>query len=568
MSGAVPGGVTAKAKLRNRARFRSSRTPALSSNLLPSSIVSNSVDRAVPGLGVRARGDGVIDRPGIECGGVGDAVDRQRSEGRSVGIARQLGGLDPIILPGRRSADDQDVAQAPRGAGLDPKVGLVVDQLVLLVANPAARTGRLIETGGEAGRTGKADRRGGACGDRLAPGRREAEDALGRARPAVLADPLPAGEVAHRNPVAELVVEGGGEAVDRDVLPVEVAVAEIVAVAGLLERPVMDLAAEERHAVDRDVAVFLVEVGESQAGRTFDPEGDRRSHAPPFICLEVAARDVVAVDHRVQANRDEVVGAMVDVDRGPVIIVGAGRRGQDIEAVAPRRLGHEIDRSADRSRSVEHGIGAVIDLDLLQVERIGAAILGAVAHAVLGEVVVRRIAAQIDAVAIAAAALAGAERDPGHGGERVAQGQQILLPDHLVADHGDRLRRVDQRLGRFGSFELLLVMGAGDDDGLAAALLVVIAGKVGAGSGFERSLRGISGGGGDEADAAQSEKQGRRRRRAATEFGTKQSTTPSRPRSSGHRPLLQVIRRTVKRLANDSQLGGLTLWPPALTSAP
>ena len=60
-------------------------------------------------------------------------------------------------------------------------------------------------------------------------GRGEAEGALRRAGHAILPDPLPAGQVADRQLVAELVAEGRGEAIDRGVLLVEVDDAEIVA---------------------------------------------------------------------------------------------------------------------------------------------------------------------------------------------------------------------------------------------------------------------------------------------------------------------------------------------------
>src|SRR3546814_6370976 len=124
----------------------------------------------------------------------------------------------------------------------------------------------------------------------------------------------------------------------------------------------------------------------------------------------------------VEAHGIQVTEALVRVDRTSEIIVGADRALQDREVLALRHLGDEVDRPADRAGPVEYRIGAVIDFNLLEVERVRAAILSAIAHAVLGDVVAGRIAAQVDRVAIAAAASAVAEGDAGDGGERVPKG--------------------------------------------------------------------------------------------------------------------------------------------------
>ena len=182
--------------------------------------------------------------------------------------------------------------------------------------------------------------------------------------------------------------------------------------------------------------------------------------------------------HRVQPHGDQIAEPMVGIDGGAVIIVGADAGGKDRQLLRLRHLGHEVDRPADRSRSVEHRIGAVIDLDLLEIERIGAAVLGAVANTVDGDVVARRIAAQVDRVAIAAAALAGAEGNPRDGGESVAKGQQILPAKRLIGDDGDGLRGVDDVAGRLGRFERLGAELARDDDLTVRALLHVRLGGI------------------------------------------------------------------------------------------
>src|SRR3546814_20342891 len=73
-------------------------------------------------------------------------------------------------------------------------------------------------------------------------------------------------------------------------------------------------------------------------------------------------------------------------------------------------------------------------------------------------------------MSIAAAAFAGAEGDAGDGGEVVAQGEDILVLQRLIADHGDGLRRVEQRLRRLGRFEHRLVEPLTRDDYVPAPL--------------------------------------------------------------------------------------------------
>src|SRR3546814_659992 len=104
-----------------------------------------------------------------------------------------------------------------------------------------------------------------------------------------------------------------------------------------------------------------------------------------------------------------VAYAQVAVDGRAIIVVGADTRLKHCEIGRLRRLLDEVDRAADRTGAVIDRVRAVIDLDLLEVERIGAAVLGAVAHTVDGDVVAGRIAAQVNAVAIAAAAFASAD---------------------------------------------------------------------------------------------------------------------------------------------------------------
>ena len=206
------------------------------------------------------------------------------------------------------------------------------------------------------------------------------------------------------------------------------------------------------------------------------------------------------------------------------------------------------------ARAVEHRIGAVVDLDLLQVERVGAAVLGAVADAVLGDVVARRIAAQVDRIAIAAAALAGAEGDSGNGGRArragsadsggAASGREMTVTVCGVSSSGA------VALGDSSSALLAL---AGDDDVASLALLDVALAR--------RRRAGIRGerGRGEEADAAQREEQAARAAAAAETCRSCNEPLRRAGRSRSLKRLLQFIRNSVKRVANGSQLTGIPL---------
>src|SRR3546814_20456892 len=88
----------------------------------------------------------------------------------------------------------------------------------------------------------------------------------------------------------------------------------------------------------------------------------------------------------VEAHGDQVTEALVRVDRTSEILVGADRALPDREVLALRHLGDEVDRPADRAGPVEYPIGAVVDFNLLAVERVRSAIFGPVAHAPPGDV--------------------------------------------------------------------------------------------------------------------------------------------------------------------------------------
>ena len=157
-------------------------------------------------------------------------------------------GAEFVILLREGCADHQRVAHAalfPRPHG---EIGLVVQQIIQLIAHQPARAAGVVSAGrvggGDAGHT----QRGLAIG--------EAVDALWRAGRGRLIDPLIPGEVADRDRIAEFVGKGGGQPVERELLAIEIDDAEIIGVVDARERPARD--GVIRHPVDRRVVVRLV----------------------------------------------------------------------------------------------------------------------------------------------------------------------------------------------------------------------------------------------------------------------------------------------------------------------
>jgi len=129
--------------------------------------------------------------------------------------------------------------------------------------------------------------------------------------------------------------------------------------------------------------------------------------------------------------------------------VGAERGVHVVEAFFPRRLlGDDVDRAAGGAAACKGRARAAQDFDLLGEEILAHADAG-VAHAVEEDIVAGIEAADKEAVAEGIAALAGAERHAGRAQDRLLQRGGVLVLQHLLAQHRDRLRRVQQRLGKF-----------------------------------------------------------------------------------------------------------------------
>src|SRR5690606_5217135 len=109
------------------------------------------------------------------------------------------------------------------------QVCLVHEQFVRLVADQSAWARGGVKSRCEGTGAGDPDGRTAARADRLEPGARKAEGALRRTRLAVLVYTLPAREVAEGDRIRERVAQGQRQPVDVGLLPVEVAVAEVVA---------------------------------------------------------------------------------------------------------------------------------------------------------------------------------------------------------------------------------------------------------------------------------------------------------------------------------------------------
>ena len=325
------------------------------------------------------------------------------------------------------------------------QVELVVERLVLAVAEAPARPTRIEGARRLRIRTGVAVREQ-AIGKAII--------ALRRVDHELLLDPLPPRQVADREDVAEAMIEDRRGLIDRLVLPVDILVAIIAAIGRTGQRAVIHPILVIRHTVERRVLILLMGIEQRQRGRPVQPELHRWRDAPALIPIMIPARHVIFMIHGVEADRCEIRHAHIAVDRR-AIIVGCADAGLDqrfIIALGPLR--HNVDIAADRARPAIDGIGAIGDFDLFDVEGVGAAILGAVADAVDADVGVGALAAQVDIIAIAAAAFAGAERDARNGRQDITQGEQVLLLDGLVADDGDRLRHVQKGPHIFGRFRL------------------------------------------------------------------------------------------------------------------
>ena len=406
---------------------------------------------------------------GITCAGA-----RHRA---AVGVEKHAAGFQFEGFGAERHTGHQRMLDAA-GREVGGEIGLVDRDAVTGVAHQTARS---------------AHRGPGACRLSIGAGLTgvrvgavfQTPVALQRGHVGQLIHALHASERAHRHLVVEVVLEHRREHVHVDLLFGDIAIAEIGLRVDARQRTVVVGVQRERNAVLRQVVVALVQVGQRDPRIRAQPDRQRGREAPALEVLVVAARHVVLVRHRVEAQRGAVLEIEVAVGRDAPITVAAEAQREGMGIAFARGLAHQIDVAADRTGTGNGGVGAVDQFDRFQIEGIAARVLGAVADTVGGDVAAGGEAAQIDAVAVTAAAFAGAEGDAGQGAEHIAQAEQVLLVHHCLGHHRDGLRRVQKRLGVFHGAGLLLAFS--DDFDLVEFLDAGtgIGGRFGVGVGAE-----------------------------------------------------------------------------------
>ncbi len=284
----------------------------------------------------------------------------------------------------------------------------------------------------------------------------DAVDQLGRAAVAGVGDDVivqrlrVAGDVAQGQGVAEAVLDLERQAVDR-IVQIVARLQAVEAVVGHIQhargvrtrrgRPAQ--LGVERDAVVRQLIAVEVVVAGGDGRRRAQTRRDRRPDAPFVEIRPVAARHVALRSHEVQPHGGGRPDLPVGVRSAAQIIVRACPDRAVDEVGQARRLGRQIDAAAARAASRIDGIGALDDLDLLQVEDL-ALLAAGVAHAVDEDVVARGLAPDERPVGQRLAALARAEGDARRGAQDVLKRGGGRLFDDLLRDHRDRARGVDQ----------------------------------------------------------------------------------------------------------------------------
>ncbi len=365
--------------------------------------------------------------------GVRDAHRRQdRIRRGAERIAQAVTVFTVIGLVRQREARHERVLHLARRK-LDGEVRLIDEDLVVGIAHRAAAV-----------RDERARRGARGTRPRIDAGL-DAPGALRLVHERELIDLLPARQVAQREVAGEVVRHDRRQRIDTDFLRVEVRIAVVGARRHTGQRAVIEGTERVRHAVLRNVVVFLVQIGEREPRVGVTAERDGRRDSPALEALDVTARNVVLVRHQVQAEIGDIADFELRVEGQATIRVAAAGDVENSVLRAARRLRDEIDRAADRACARVDGIRAGDELELLEVERIRAAVLRAVAHAVGRDVVAGGVAAQVHAVAVTAAALTRRERDAGQRRQDFAHRQQVLLVHDLARHERDRLRSFEQR---------------------------------------------------------------------------------------------------------------------------
>ena len=134
----------------------------------------------------------------------------------------------------------------------------------------------------------------------------------------------------------------------------------------------------------------------------------------------------------------------VHVAGDALVIAIAKARVDRAEGVELGQSGQDVDRAAGAAAAAQRRIRPANDLDRIDREHL-AALRGEVADAVDIDAALAVEAANEGSVADRIAALGRAEGDAGHGAKRILQVGRSGLRDHVLRQHHDRLRRIEQR---------------------------------------------------------------------------------------------------------------------------
>ena len=247
-----------------------------------------------------------------------------------------------------------------------------------------------------------------------------------------------AGGVAQREAAGEFVVQRDEDAVHRRFRGALRRIAEEGRGGGLHRAALVGGNA----AIGRPLVVEIL-VAQVQPGPVRQGPGQRgiRPVTLQGDVITVAAGILVEAGH---AERRLAVDRLRHVEGRAVLFPLAELQGQFVHDHAVGLLGDPVDQAAGTAAAKNHGIGALQDLDPVDVVEV-AVVLHVVAHAIDEEVGGRAVAAEHGRIAVA---FALRDADAGHVAGHVADAPHRLVIDQLAGDDGDGLRHIHQ--GRIG----------------------------------------------------------------------------------------------------------------------